>query len=349
MVAAARERAGERTYRTLSPILDERTRARLDALLIPDLAGAPGRTRHSWLKEGATTNTPRAIIAQLEKLSYLRSQGADRLDLSSLNPNRLKFLASLGRRHANQALRRLAPDRRYPILLAFVAEAHADVTDEVLDLFDRLLAQADSRSRRELDEFRKGASRAVAEKVRLFREIGVVLLNPTVDDSDLRAALLERVGSAERLREAVEDSEKLVRPLDDNYYGFFAAHHARLRRFSPAFLAAFSFRATRQGEPLLDAVSLLKELKAGITRSGASRLRGRSTPRTPRRTIGWCPRTLLEAEAEDERTHYPSRAGRFFGGDPRRGVRPGRIVGESRARGDDRDDRHGRDGQRHRC
>lgn len=61
----------------------------------------------------------------------------------------------------------------------------------------------------------------------------------------------------------MEEPERLVRPLDDNYYDFFVAHHAYLRRFAPAFLAAFSFRANGQGEPLLEAVALLRELNVG--------------------------------------------------------------------------------------
>ena len=92
--------------------------------------------------------------------------------------------------------------------------------------------------------------------------MGAVLLDPAVADPALGAALMERVGSAERLREAVEKSERLQRPLADNHYDLFAAHHSHLRRFAPAFLAAFSFRVNRQGEPLLEAVALLEELNA---------------------------------------------------------------------------------------
>jgi TnpA family transposase len=264
MVAAARERAGEETFRALSPLLPEERRTALDALLVPDagVPGPPGRTRHSWLKEGATSNTPRAILGQLEKIAYLRGLGADRLDLSALNPNRLKFLASLGRRHTNQALRRLAPERRYPVMLAFLAESHAEITDEAIDLFDRLLAQADARSRRDLEEFRRGATRAIGEKVRLFREVGEIVLDPRVPDAELRQAVLGLVGSAERLEELVEESGRLARPLDDNYFGFFVGHYAHLRRFAPAFLGAFSFRSGSQGETLLRAVESLKELDA---------------------------------------------------------------------------------------
>ena len=128
MAATARERADEETFRAVSPLLTEEARARLDALLVPephDDSGeglAPGRTMHSWLKEGATQNSPPAILAQIKKLSVLRENGAARLGLSAVNPNRLRRQAGLGCRHTNQALQRLAPERRYPILLAFLVE-----------------------------------------------------------------------------------------------------------------------------------------------------------------------------------------------------------------------------------
>ncbi len=287
MAAAARERANGETFRAVAPLLTPRTRARLDALLEPephDDAGAagagsrggtagrvrrraspgpaPGRTKHSWLKEGATSNSPPAILAQVRKLGVLREMGADRLDLSAVNPNRLRRLAGLGRRHTNQALKRLAPERRYPILLAFLAEAHRETTDEVVDLFDRCLQQADSHARRDLEEFRRGAKRATDEKVRLFREIGKVLLDGSIADGDVRAAAFGRVAPAEKLLEAVEESERLVRPMDDNYYDFLAARYSYIRQFAPAFLAAFRFRSNREDDPLLEAVSLLVRLNA---------------------------------------------------------------------------------------
>ena len=53
-------------------------------------------TRHAWLKEGATSNTPPAIAHQLEKLEFLRDLGADGFDVSGVNPNRLRFLPDFG-------------------------------------------------------------------------------------------------------------------------------------------------------------------------------------------------------------------------------------------------------------
>ena len=52
------------------------------------------------------------------------------------------FLAQLGRRATSQALQRLAPERRYPILAAFLRQLVEEITDEVVDLYDRCLSQS---------------------------------------------------------------------------------------------------------------------------------------------------------------------------------------------------------------
>ena len=267
MVAAARGRTDGETHRALSPVLTDGLKARLDGLLRVDDALSPPRTRYAWLKEGATSNTPKAIAAQLDKLAFLRDLGADGFDVSGVNPNRLRFLAGLGRRHTNQALGRLAAERRHTMLVAFLSEAHAEITDEVVDLFDACLGHADARARRELDEFRKGSARATNEKVALFREFALVLLDPTVDDAAVRSAIHERVGEPEDLLDLVEEAERLMRPPDDNHLDFFAARYPHVRRFAPGFLRAFSFRSGRPDDPLLAAIEELRGLDDGGRRS----------------------------------------------------------------------------------
>jgi TnpA family transposase len=260
MVARARERAAESTFRAIAPLLSGKRKAQLDSLLVPDTAGSP--TTLTWLKQGATSNTPRAILGQLKKLAFLRGIEADRWDLSAMNPNRLKHLAKLGRRYTAQPLQQQAPERRYPVLVAFLHDSCAQITDEVVDLFDRCLSQADARARRQLEEFRKGAARATNEKVRLFAELGVILLDERIADGEVRAAVYARVASPDRLRSAVEESEKLMRPLDDNYFDFLAKRYPYLQQFAPAFLEAFEFRSNLRDSPLLAGVELLRELNA---------------------------------------------------------------------------------------
>ena len=106
MAAAARERANDETFLAVSSMLTEEVKALLDALLIPEpevsraerrarrhsRGPAPGRTPHSWLREGATSNSPPAILAQLRKLKVLREMGVEDFDLGTINHNRLKHL-----------------------------------------------------------------------------------------------------------------------------------------------------------------------------------------------------------------------------------------------------------------
>lgn len=49
----------------------------------------------------------------------------------------------------------MAPERRYQVLVATLAQAAVEVTDEILDLFDLAVASTDSRARRALAELRE--------------------------------------------------------------------------------------------------------------------------------------------------------------------------------------------------
>jgi len=93
----------------------------------------------------------------------------------------------------------MSEQRRYPILLCFGAQAVVEITDELVDLFDRCLQAAYGRARRELDELRRSEARSTNEKVRLLVELGRILLNPDADPARKLALVDERIGS-ERLR-----------------------------------------------------------------------------------------------------------------------------------------------------
>ena len=257
LVMAVRERGYRETFRRLASFFTEERLAQLDCLLVR--AEWLGRTPLAWLGERAAANTSKAMIAELKKLDFLHRLDVAGWDLSTINHNRLKFLAQIGRRATNQALQRLEPVRRYPILAAFLRHSVEEITDEVVDLFDRCLAQSYSRAGRELDEFRLSVAKATNEKVLLFREIGRVVLDPNVSDSQLRRIIYQYV-PADKLLAAVEECERLVRPLDDSYFDFLARRYGHIREFAPAFLHAFKFRSNVDPDSLLQAVELLRTL-----------------------------------------------------------------------------------------
>ena len=242
-------------------MLTEELRARLDQVLVPDTAIK--RTPLVWLRQGAVSFSPAAIVGEIEKLSYVRSLGVERWDVSPLTPNRRKFLSQVGKKSTNQALQRTPPERRYPILVAFLRQIAEELVDESMDLFDRCMAQVDARSRRDLEEFRRNAARATNEKVAMFTDLTGMVLDPQIADPDLRTHIYKR-HPKERLQAAMEESERLMRPLDDNYFDFLTGRYNYVRQFAPVFLSAFTFRANQRGEPLVEAVSVLNRIKRKV-------------------------------------------------------------------------------------
>ena len=101
MIVAARRGAERETTKRLAAVLDEPGRALLDRLLVPD--GSTDRTLLTWIRQGEVATTPTAILSALERRATLIGWGVDRWDLQALHPNRLKFLARLGKRSTNQA------------------------------------------------------------------------------------------------------------------------------------------------------------------------------------------------------------------------------------------------------
>src|SRR5215831_5183346 len=167
----------------------------------------------------------------------------------------------MSRTSGAQALQRAPAERRYPILIAFRSQVLADVTDEVIDMFDRCLADAYARAGQDLEDFRKAMAHAMNEKVYLFREMARAVLDPAIGDPDLRSTIYQRI-TPTVLHRAAAESDRIVRPLDDNYFDFFETRYGYLRQFTPAFLQAFTFHSNQGPAPLLEAVEQLQQLNS---------------------------------------------------------------------------------------
>ena len=263
MVASARNAAHQESMAQLSGLLTSERKALLDSLLESDLSS--GKTPLFWLNQPAVTNSPAALLEVLDKFVQLRSWLVDQWDITSLNPNRQKLLARLGSRYTNQALQRMAEERRYPILVAFLTQTLTDISDELIDIFDACMAQVHSRSKRNLDEHRKQIAAATEAKVRLFHQVGSLILDDTIADETLRTAIFRRVPS-EELEVAVADANAIMRPEGYDYFDFLEKRYSYIRQFSPMLLAEVPFASNVEGDDILVAISILNRLNQSGTR-----------------------------------------------------------------------------------
>lgn len=255
-VVGARGRAWRELARRLSPLIAGVAEV-LDALLVVD--ASLGEARLNWLSEAATASSPRAIGAQLDKLDFLQAMGADRWDLSALNPNRRRQLADEVRRRTSQSVQRMRPERRLPALLVFCHDRAARLADELVDLADQAIGRMHSRSSNALDEMKQANAQAANDKVLLFIRLARLVLDESIAPEALRAAILAAI-PAERLSAAVEEAEPLARPADDNYFDLMAHRYPQLRSWAPDWLRTLDLRAGQGGEELVEAVEVLREL-----------------------------------------------------------------------------------------
>src|SRR5712691_3125608 len=102
-------------------------------------------------------------------------------------------------------------------------------------------------------------------KLRLFRELGQVLLDATIDDVAVRAVSFARVPEAV-LRAAVEETAGLIRPRHDDAIDFFATRYSTIRQFAPAFLQTLTFHVQGPDDTVLRAIEIIRTLDGAPAR-----------------------------------------------------------------------------------
>jgi hypothetical protein len=66
----------------------------------------------------------------------------------------------------------MEPRRRYPILVAFLAQALWHHTDVAVELYEQCLWEYHGAARQELAEFRQAIARSTNDKLMVLRELG---------------------------------------------------------------------------------------------------------------------------------------------------------------------------------
>jgi TnpA family transposase len=262
MVSTARNKVQEATYVQLDSLLTPECQSFLDSILVVD--EQTGRTIHYWLRFGACGNTSSDILKTIDKLSFLKNNGVDKWNLS-INPNRKKYLAQVGRKSTNMALQYSTTQKRYPILICFLHSTYEEVIDELIEQFDRCLADCYSRSKSELKKYQLAIAKINNEKIRILRDIAHILLDSSISDYELRKHIYQIIPE-EQLRAAIDECNTLIRPKDDKSYDYFANRYSYIREFAPKFLTALEFKSNQDNDSLLKAIMLLRMLNEDGTR-----------------------------------------------------------------------------------
>jgi TnpA family transposase len=256
LCAELRYAARREAHRRLTNGLSAEQRRRLDALT--ESREESSLSWLAWLRQMPEGAKPSAMLGLIERLEHVRA--------IDIEPGRGHFvhqlrLAQLAREAGRTTVQHVAGyerQRRHATLVATTLDISASLTDQAIDLFDRLVGamfrRADGRHARAF----QADARAINEKVRLYARVGAALIAARNGKQDAYGAIATVI-PWERFRATVAEAEALARPEEFDTLGKLGEHYAGIRRWSPAFLDAFAFESVPASASLMRAIAMLRE------------------------------------------------------------------------------------------
>jgi hypothetical protein len=251
-----RHQARREVHRRLTDGLSAEQRRRLDALM--QRREETGQSWLTWLRQMPEAARPAAMLGLIERLDHVRAIGIEPGRGHLVHQARLAQLAREAGSTTVQHVAGYERQRRHATLVAISLDLSTSLTDQAIDLFDRLVGamfrKAESRQARAF----QADARAINEKVRLYARVGAALITAHEDKQDAFGAITAVI-SWERFRTTVAEAEALARPEEFDAYQKLGEHYAGIRRWSPAFLESFEFESVPASASLMRAIEVLRE------------------------------------------------------------------------------------------
>jgi TnpA family transposase len=257
LCAEAATRAQRKIFALLTEGLSVEQRLKLDQLL--ERRKGSQYSVLSWLRMPPGAPTARAVLDHIERLHAIRNLGLPPDTSHRLHQNRLLQLAREAGQSAVYQLKEHEPARRHGTLVALMIEISATLTDEILNLHDRLIGSFVTRSKNKYERAFAEQGKAINDKVRLYAKVGAALVDARERGGDPFAAI-EAVVPWASFSASVKEAEELARDEDFSALSLIGEHYPQLRRYSPALLETFEFRPASVARSLVDAVALLRQM-----------------------------------------------------------------------------------------
>ena len=257
LCAQAATRAQREVFRLLTEPLTAEHREALDNMLVM----TPGRSMSllAWVRQPPAAPGARSMMAHIERLKAVRALNLPAAIGQTVHQNRLLRLAREGAQTAAHQIEEYEAGRRYATLVAIAMDTMATLTDEIIDLNDRLMGSFFTKARNRFAKDFAESGKAINDKVRLFDQIGTALIDARTKGTDPFAAI-ESILSWEEFTATVQEASKLARDESFDHLRLVGDYYSQLRRYEPTFLSTFEFRGGRVVESLLAAVDCLRNM-----------------------------------------------------------------------------------------
>lgn len=257
----------DRVYRLISEDLTDDQKAALEELLQTNLEdeGGPLSPIEEFRKSAKreSTRSMNELVSRLERLQALQF-GAEKLKLVPM-PTR-QMLASWGYQYDVWSLRRFPDERKYSILVAFLAAILTETTDAIVDTNERLNLHYHSKAKEKKESLIREEEEARTLAIEAFLDVGTVVIDDIIKDKNVRQEIF-KLRSKESLKELLQacESKKLG---ERSHLGFVSDSYNEMRKYSPELLRVMPFNF-KENSDIAHAVDYLNELnKSGKRKIG---------------------------------------------------------------------------------
>ena len=251
-------------YQSLTESLSNQQKKQLDSLL--SLRDGTGSSTLFWLRQSPAAYNARHILEHIERLNTIKELNLPADLEKRVHQNRLIKLSREGGQMTAQHLSDFEVARRHATIVAVVLEAKATLTDEIVDMHDRIMGSLFNKAKHSHEQDFHRSGKAINDKVRLYWRIGNALLEAKQTGEDPFSAI-ESIITWDEFSQSITEAEHLSRSESFDYLHLVSNHYSQIRRYAPALLEALQLKAAPAAKDILQAVDVLKKLNANNIRT----------------------------------------------------------------------------------
>ncbi|EJB8506450.1 Tn3 family transposase, partial [Vibrio parahaemolyticus] len=248
--------ADKAVFSSLTTSLTQKHRDALDNLLVSE-GGRPSRL--AWLLQPPGTANGKSVLRHIDRLTTIQNIALPKGIERSVHQNRLLKLAREGKKMSSRDLAKFSAKRRYATLVCVLEEARATLTDEIIELHERILGSIFSKAKYSQAERLQQSGKLIRNKLRQYISVGEALLNARQSGQDPYEAI-EDILPWEAFVTSIEETQSLAKR--DNYdpLHLIIDKYSTLRKYAPRMLSTLHFSAAPCAVQLKSALDVLTHM-----------------------------------------------------------------------------------------
>lgn len=254
LVATQRKKARQHIFTAIYSRLTPEIMQALNELLVVH----KGLSQLEFLKKPPQRASAEGALNLVERLDLIRSTKIIGISLSDINNNYQRTLTHETKRISVNRLRTLTAPHRYAALTCFLHQSYKDTIDFLIETYGKIMNRSYTHADNQMTKQIKKEEQVIKQSLENYEKVKVLVRDRTLQDSQLRQAIYEKLG-----KEAIEDETSMVSLLTGKYrsvFKLFTHKYSYFRRFMPQVLDHIDLHQDPSSRSdVIEALEVLKE------------------------------------------------------------------------------------------